>query len=83
MTRTSSETRSRPPGAVTRWFDPVQVARAVDDGDETVVLNGICFTVERGQYFDAPASGKRAECALLRREDGGFVPRGYVMIREV
>lgn len=64
------------------WFDAGRVARAVADGEDTVVIHGICFTIERGHYFTGFASGLRYECALLRREDGGFAPMGYVRLPE-
>ena len=65
------------------WFDRALVAKAVASGEANVVIHGIRFTIERGHYFTGPVSGKQVECALLRREDGGFAPRGYVPIREL
>ena len=62
------------------WFDARLVAQAVADGHVTVVLRGIRFTIKRGHHFSGQASGLEYELALLRREDGGFAPMGYVRL---
>lgn len=62
------------------WFDAELVARAVAHGHAAVVIRGITFTIERGHYITGQASGLEYECALLRREDGGFAPMGYVRL---
>ena len=62
------------------WFDAARVAEAVAGGHNTVVIKGIRFTIERGHHYTGPASGVEYELALLRREDGGFAPMGYVRL---
>lgn len=62
------------------WFDAELVARAVADGQDTVVVHGICFTIKRSYHFTGQASRLEYECALLRREDGGLAPMGYVRL---
>ncbi len=56
------------------------MAEAVAGGHDTVVINGIRFTIELGHHFTGLASGLEYELALLRREDGGFAPMGYVRL---
>lgn len=65
------------------WFDADLVGQAVASGQRIVVIRGVRFTIERGHVFSGQASELRYETALLRREDGGFAPMGYVRISDV
>lgn len=81
MTGVLEATRATPwAGSSGPWFDAELVAQAVAQGHARVVIRGMCFTIERGRTFSGQASGLEYELALLRRDDGGFAPMGYVRL---